>query len=63
MSVTLPVRNRNQGNIAAAQAEARAAERRHQLAELTARQEVAAAIAQLEGARRALALYETGVRI
>src|SRR6266403_4733343 len=37
VSITLPVRNRNQGNIAAAAAEAQAAERRLQFAELTVR--------------------------
>jgi cobalt-zinc-cadmium efflux system outer membrane protein len=62
VTVMLPVRNRNQGNIAAAAAETRAAERRQQLADLTARQEVAAAFAQVEGARRAHELYARGVR-
>jgi outer membrane protein, heavy metal efflux system len=62
VTVTLPVRNRNQGNIAAASAGARAAERRQQLVDLTARQEVAAAFAQVEGARRAQEMYARGVR-
>jgi outer membrane protein, heavy metal efflux system len=62
VTVTLPVRNRNQGNIAAVSAEARAAERRQQLVDLTARQEVAAAFAQVEGARRAQQMYARGVR-
>ena len=62
VTVMLPVRNRNQGNIAAAAAETRAAERRLQLVELTSRQEVAAAFAQVEGARRAHELYARGVR-
>jgi cobalt-zinc-cadmium efflux system outer membrane protein len=62
VSVMLPVRNRNQGNIAAAAAETRAAERRQQLIDLTARQEVLAAFAQVEGSRRAQELYERGVR-
>ena len=62
VSVTLPVRNRNQGNVAAARAESRAMDRRRELAELTARHEVAAALAQAEAARQALALYERGVR-
>src|SRR5207253_3121124 len=48
VSIVLPVRNRNQGNIAAAAAEAEAAERRLQFAELAVRQEVAAALA-MEG--------------
>jgi cobalt-zinc-cadmium efflux system outer membrane protein len=51
-TVTLPVRNRNQGNIAAARAEAAAAERRRDLLDLTVRQEIAAAYAQHAGARR-----------
>jgi cobalt-zinc-cadmium efflux system outer membrane protein len=62
LTVTLPVRNRNQGNIAAAKAEADAAERRREFAELVARQEVTATLAQHEAARRALGLYERGVR-
>lgn len=62
VSILLPVRNRNQGNVAAAAAEAQAAERRLQFAELTVRQEVAAALAQHEAARRSLDIYERGVR-
>ena len=62
VSITLPVRNRNQGNIAAAEADARGAERRLEFAELIVRQEVSAAFAQYEGARRSLDIYERGVR-
>lgn len=62
VSVTLPVRNRNQGNVAAATAEAMAAERRHEYAQLIAHQEVSAALAQREAIGRALELYERGVR-
>jgi cobalt-zinc-cadmium efflux system outer membrane protein len=62
VSIVLPVRNRNDGNIAAATAEARAAERRLEFSELTVRQEVRAAVTQHEAARRSLALYERGVR-
>jgi cobalt-zinc-cadmium efflux system outer membrane protein len=62
VSIMLPVRNRNQGNVAAAAAEAQAAERRLQFAELTVRQEVAAALAQYDAARRSLEIYERGVR-
>src|SRR5262245_18993532 len=62
VSITLPVRNRNQGNVAAAVAEARAAERRQELTLLVIRQEVEAAFTQLDATRRALALYERGVR-
>ncbi len=62
VTITLPVRNRNQGNIAAARAETRAAERRQELTDLTIRQEIAAAFAQDAAARRAVDLYERGVR-
>ena len=62
VSIMLPVRNRNQGNIAAAEADARGAERRLEFAELIVRQEVSAAFAQYEGARRSLDIYERGVR-
>jgi cobalt-zinc-cadmium efflux system outer membrane protein len=62
VSITLPVRNRNQGNVAAAAAEARAAERRREFAELIVRQEVEAAFRQHEASRRSLAIYEQRVR-
>jgi outer membrane protein, heavy metal efflux system len=62
VTVMLPLRNRNQGNIAAAFAEARAAERRQDFAMLTVRQEVAAAFTQQEAAQRALETYAQGVR-
>jgi len=62
VTITLPVRNRNQGNVAAARAEARAAERRLDLARLMARQEVDAAFAQHEASRGALDVYGSGVR-
>ena len=62
VSVTLPVRDRNQGNIAAAQAETRAAERRQGFLELAVKQEVVSAFAQHAAARRAVELYEGGVR-
>lgn len=62
VTITLPVRNRNQGNIAAAEADARAADRRLQFMELMARQEVGAAFAQYEAAVRSLQIYERGVR-
>jgi cobalt-zinc-cadmium efflux system outer membrane protein len=62
VTITLPVRNRNQGNVAAAAAEVRAAERRQEFAVLVIRQEVEAAFTQFEAARRALGLYERGVR-
>jgi cobalt-zinc-cadmium efflux system outer membrane protein len=58
----LPVRNRNQGNIAAAFAAAQAAEHREALAVLTVRQEAQAALTQYEAAVRALEIYAQGVR-
>ena len=61
VTVTLPVRNRNQGNIAAALAEAQAGGHRLDAAALVVRQEVAAAFAQQEAAERALATYTRGV--
>jgi len=62
VTIMVPVRNRNQGNVAAATAEAQAAERKREAAELIVRQEVAAAFAQLDAAQRALAIYSRGVR-
>jgi cobalt-zinc-cadmium efflux system outer membrane protein len=61
VTVTLPVRNRNQGNIAAALAEAQAAGRRLDAAALLVRQGVAAAFMQQEAAERALSTYTRGV--
>jgi len=63
VSIVLPVRNRNEGNVAAALAESQAAERRQEFATLVARQEVDAAFTQYEAARRAVDLYEHGVRL
>jgi outer membrane protein, heavy metal efflux system len=62
VTITLPVRNRNEGNVAAARAESMAADRRVELAQLVIRQEVASAFAQYEAARESLAIYERGVR-
>jgi cobalt-zinc-cadmium efflux system outer membrane protein len=62
VTVMLPVRNRNQGNIAAALAEARAAEHRRAAIQLAIRQEVTAAFTQYEAAHRALEIYTQGVR-
>jgi outer membrane protein, heavy metal efflux system len=62
LTITLPVRNRNEGNIRAAQAETRAAERRREFLEIVVRQEVAAAFTQHEAARRSLDTYGRGVR-
>jgi outer membrane protein, heavy metal efflux system len=62
VTITLPVRNRNQGSIAAARAETRAVDRRRELIELTIRQEVQSAYAQYASARRGADLYARGVR-
>jgi cobalt-zinc-cadmium efflux system outer membrane protein len=62
VQVTLPVRNKNQGNIEAAQASLEAARNRRQFGEIVVRNEVAAAYARFERARAALAVYRDGVR-
>src|SRR5881296_495309 len=62
VSIVLPVRNRNEGNVAAATAATRAAERRVEFAVLTVQQEVGAAFTQYDAARRSLDIYERGVR-
>ena len=60
--LTLPVRNKNQGNIEAAVAAADAAKSRSEFGELVVRNEVAAAYARFERAQQALAVYREGVR-
>ena len=62
VSITLPVLNRNQGNVQAALAEGRAAERRRQFLELVVRQEVSGALAQHAAAREAADIYAGRVR-
>ena len=62
VSITLPVRNRNQSNIQAARSETQAAEHRREIQVLIVRQEVAAAFTQHAAARRALEIYARGVR-
>jgi len=62
VNITLPVRNQNQGSVAAARAEAAGADRRIELAVLTIRQEVEGAFTQYEGAQRSLEIYARGVR-
>jgi outer membrane protein, heavy metal efflux system len=62
VSLTLPVRNQNQGNIAAARASAIAAQRRMAFVTLMIRQEVTAAFTQYEAAQRALDIYTQDVR-
>jgi outer membrane protein, heavy metal efflux system len=61
VTLTLPVRNKNQGSVAAAVAELEAARRRREFAELTIRREVAASYAQYERTMRALGIFRTGV--
>ena len=58
----LPVRNKNQGAIAAAVAETEAARQRREFMELTVRTEVATAFARYQRAARAMEIYRVGVR-
>lgn len=60
--LNLPVRNRNQGMVAAAVLEEEAARRRREFGELTIRREVAAGFAKYNRAARAMQIYKTGVR-
>jgi len=62
VTIMLPLRNRNQGNIAAAMAETTAAQRRLAFVLLSVRQEVTAAFVQYEATQRALEIYTQGVR-
>ena len=61
-TVSLPLRNRNQGQVAAAQAERLGAEARREAIDLAARAEVAAAQARDAQAQRAVQIYGGGVR-
>jgi outer membrane protein, heavy metal efflux system len=58
----IPVRNKNQGAIAAAIAENEAAKRRREFTELAVRNEVATAFARYQRAARAMEIYRVGVR-
>jgi cobalt-zinc-cadmium efflux system outer membrane protein len=62
VSVTLPVRNQNQGGVAVARAERTGATARLTAAQLTAESEMAAAAARDERARGAIAIYRGGAR-
>ena len=62
ITLDVPVRNKNQGAIAAAIAENDAAKRRREFAELTVRNEVATAFARYQRAARAAEIYLVGVR-
>jgi cobalt-zinc-cadmium efflux system outer membrane protein len=59
---TLPVRNQNQGLIAAAMAALEAARQRREFAELVTRNEITAALLRVEKSRAALAIYRDQVR-
>jgi len=60
--LSLPVRNKNEGNVEAALASAESARTRREFAEHVVRNEVAAAFARYERAQSALAVYRDGVR-
>lgn len=60
--VTVPLWNRQQGNLAAATAAREAAEARAESARLTAASEMAEARVRYDHARRAVAVYQDGVR-
>jgi outer membrane protein, heavy metal efflux system len=60
--LNLPVRNRNQGMIAAARLETDAAHSRREFGELTVRREIASAYARYNRALRAMEIYRIGVR-
>ena len=62
VTLDLPVRNRNQGAIAAAIAEKSAATQRREFAELTVQREVASALARYQSAARAAEIYRVGVQ-
>ena len=62
VTVAVPLNNRNQGAIAAAQAERAGAAHLRDARALTAESEVAAAAARDAHARRAVAIYASGVR-
>jgi cobalt-zinc-cadmium efflux system outer membrane protein len=62
VSITLPVRNRNQGAIETAVAQIEEATHRREYLELVAMREVASARISLEKAREALRIYRDGVR-
>lgn len=61
ISISLPVRNRNQGNIEAAVARQRAARLRREFVERTVRQEVLAALSRGRAAAEALAVFDRRV--
>lgn len=62
VSLDLPVRNKNQGAIEAAVAEAEAAKHRREFLELTVRREVASAYALYNSTARAAEIFRVGVK-
>lgn len=60
--LNLPVRNRNQGLVAASLLEEQAARNRREFGELTIRREIAVAYARYNRAFRAMEIYRVGVR-
>ena len=62
VSLDLPVRNKNQGAIEAAVAEAEGAKRRREFLELTVRRQVASAYTQYNSAARAQEIFRVGVK-
>ena len=62
VSIDLPVRNKNQGGIEAAVAEAEAAKRRREFLEITVRREVASAYAKYNSTARAAEIFRVGVK-
>lgn len=62
VKLMLPLRNRNQGMVAAARLEEEAARNRREFGELTIRREVAAAYVRYSRAQRAKEIYRVGVR-
>jgi len=62
VSLDLPVRNKNQGAVEAAVAEAEGAKRRREFLELTVRREVASVYAQYNSAARAAEIFRVGVK-
>lgn len=61
ISINLPLRNRNQGNIQAAVARHQSAALRRQYLERVIRQDIQAALARYETATKALAVFDEGV--
>ena len=62
LSLDLPVRNKNQGAVEAAVAEAEGAKRRREFLELTVRREVASAYARYNSTARAAEIFRVGVK-